>query len=278
MNLFEVDALIKKAFDEDLGLAGDITTENIFNSDEKSYGKFVAKSDGVCCGLNIVKRVYELYDTDVNFITNIKDGDYYTKGTIIAEVRGKTISLLICERIALNFLQHLSGISTSTQKLVISLGRKDVKICDTRKTIPGLRQLQKYAVKTGGGYNHRLGLFDAVMLKENHIHAAGGIVNAVNIIRKKIGHTVKIEVETTNLVEVGHALEAQVDIIMLDNMDYVIMEKACKLIDGKALIEVSGNITPENIKERIGTLPINIVSSGYITHSVKAADISFLFS
>ncbi|MGM0609383.1 MAG: carboxylating nicotinate-nucleotide diphosphorylase [Candidatus Muiribacteriota bacterium] len=276
MNYFEVDEIIKKAFKEDFCLAGDITTDSIFDNAYKSYGKFISKSEGILCGVEVVKRIYQVFDSEIIFKPMILDGTFIKSKDVIAEVHGKSSSLLKCERLALNFLQHLSGIATEVKKLSHSLNRPDVKIVDTRKTLPGLRYLQKYAVKTGGGYNHRFGLYDLIMIKENHIKAAGGLKDAVTKVKNNLSHSTKIEVECENIEEVRNCLKLDVDIIMLDNMKYEEMEKACDLINGKTIIEISGNITSSNIASRVGNLPVDVVSCGYITHSARALDISFL--
>ncbi|MCK9226152.1 MAG: carboxylating nicotinate-nucleotide diphosphorylase, partial [Candidatus Muirbacterium halophilum] len=274
MNLFKVDELILKAFEEDFNLSGDITSENIFLENDISNGEFIAKDSFIFCGRKIAERIYELIDSSVKVEFYKQDGDFVNKGDIIGIVSGKTISLLKAERIVLNFVQHMSGISTQVNSIVQKIN-KNISVVDTRKTLPGLRIIQKYAVLKGGGKNHRFGLYDAVMLKENHIYAAGGIKNAIDKVKKNISHVIKIEVETETLEDVIEAVENKADIIMLDNMNYELMQKCCEIIGKKALIEVSGNITPDTIKDRLRDLPVNIVSLGSITHSVKACDISF---
>jgi nicotinate-nucleotide pyrophosphorylase (carboxylating) len=276
MNFFKIDELIIKAFEEDLNLSGDITSQSIFNDNDTCSGEFVAKDNFVLCGRFVAERIYNIIDKDVEISFFKRDGDLVKKGDIIGKVRGNTISILKCERIVLNFIQHMSGIATQVNSLKNNMKRDDVSIVDTRKTLPGLRMIQKYAVCVGGGRNHRFGLYDAVMLKENHIKAAGGIKNAIEKVRKNLSHVIKIEVETETVEDVIEAVENKADIIMLDNMDYTTMKKCCELIGKKAVIEVSGNITLETIRDRIQDLPVDIVSVGSVTHSVKAADISFL--
>ena len=245
----------------------------IFTDDMKSTAYFVSKADGVLAGIDVALRVFELLDKDVVINKICKDGDKITKGTEIATIEGKTAMLLKGERTALNILQHMSGIATAVSKAVEAVSHTNATIADTRKTLPGLRPLQKYAVTCGGGKNHRYNLSDAVMLKDNHIDAGGGISKTVKTVRQHIGHTVTIEVETRNLAEVKEALDAGADIIMLDNMTVDEMKEAVKLIGGRAKTEASGNITLDNIKE-VAETGVDIISMGAITHSVKAFDIS----
>ncbi len=267
-----IDNLIYKALDEDINYI-DISSAYIFTDDMKSTAYFVSKADGVLAGIDAALRVFELLDKDVVINKICKDGDKITKGTEIATIEGKTAMLLKGERTALNILQHMSGIATAVSKAVEAVSHTNATIADTRKTLPGLRPLQKYAVTCGGGKNHRYNLSDAVMLKDNHIDAGGGISKTVKTVRQHIGHTVTIEVETRNLAEVKEALDAGADIIMLDNMTVDEMKEAVKLIGGRAKTEASGNITLDNIKE-VAETGVDIISMGAITHSVKAFDIS----
>lgn len=267
-----IDNLIYKALDEDINYI-DISSAYIFSDDMKSTAYFVSKADGVLAGIDVALRVFELLDKDVVINKICKDGDKITKGTEIATIEGKTAMLLKGERTALNILQHMSGIATAVSKAVEAVSHTNATIADTRKTLPGLRPLQKYAVTCGGGKNHRYNLSDAVMLKDNHIDAGGGISKTVKTVRQHIGHTVTIEVETRNLAEVKEALDAGADIIMLDNMTVDEMKEAVKLIGGRAKTEASGNITLDNIKE-VAETGVDIISMGAITHSVKAFDIS----
>ncbi|HQA05711.1 MAG TPA: carboxylating nicotinate-nucleotide diphosphorylase [Clostridiales bacterium] len=267
-----IDNLIYKALDEDINYI-DISSAYIFTDDMKSTAYFVSKADGVLAGIDVALRVFEMLDKDVVINKICKDGDKITKGTEIATIEGKTAMLLKGERTALNILQHMSGIATAVSKAVEAVSHTNATIADTRKTLPGLRPLQKYAVTCGGGKNHRYNLSDAVMLKDNHIDAGGGISKTVKTVRQHIGHTVTIEVETRNLAEVKEALDAGADIIMLDNMTVDEMKEAVKLIGGRAKTEASGNITLDNIKE-VAETGVDIISMGAITHSVKAFDIS----
>jgi len=275
MNRFYIDNLIKNALLEDVNYR-DISSEGLFAADHTSRARFIAKADGVLCGIGVALRVFELLDESFKAEAFKKDSDALVKGDTIAEVSGKTLALLQGERTALNLLQHMSGIATATAAAVRETAGTKAKICDTRKTLPGLRPVQKYAVACGGGRNHRFNLSDAVMLKDNHIDAAGSITKAVAAVRASIGHTVTVEVETRNLPEVREALEAGADIIMLDNMDTGTMAKAVKFAAGKAVLEASGGITMQNIAA-VAATGVDYISIGALTHSVKALDISMKF-
>lgn len=268
----EIDKIIANAIKEDINYI-DVTTDYLISDDSISTAEYVAKDSGILCGIDIALRVFTLLDADTSFNIKMHDGNKVEKGDIIASVTGKTKVLLKGERTSLNLLQHLSGISTMTNKLVKLIEGTKASIADTRKTLPGLRSLQKYAVTIGGGKNHRFNLSDCAMLKDTHLDAYGSITNAVNTLREKLGHTIMIEVETGNLDEVKEALEAGADIIMLDNMDTQTMSNACKIVSGKAKLEASGNVT-ENTIESIAKTGVDIISVGAITHSVKAFDIS----
>ena len=224
-------------------------------------------------GIDVAMRVFTLLDDTIEMNIHFKDGDAIKKGDVIAEFKGHTCAMLKAERTALNLLQHMSGIASYTNKCVKAVEGTDASIADTRKTLPGLRPLQKYSVVAGGGRNHRYNLTDAAMLKDNHIDAAGGIPQAVAAIRNKLGHMVKLEVETRNLEEVRQALEAGADVIMLDNMDCAVMAEAVKLVDGRALLEASGGITADTLRA-VAETGVDIISIGALTHSVKAMDIS----
>ncbi|MBR2877040.1 MAG: carboxylating nicotinate-nucleotide diphosphorylase [Clostridia bacterium] len=269
---FYVDDLIKKAISEDINYI-DVATDYLLDENEVSTAKFIAKADGVLCGIEVAMRVFQLLDNSFNYKLYQKDGNYIKKGDVIAEISGKTVYLLKGERTALNLLQHMSGIATLTNECVKQIEGTNATIADTRKTLPGLRSLQKYAVTCGGGRNHRYNLSDCAMLKDNHIDAKGGITPAVAALREKIGHTVKIEVETRTLDEVKETLSAGADIIMLDNMDNDTMAEAVKLVNKKALLEASGNLTPERLRS-VALLGVDILSIGALTHSVSAFDIS----
>ena len=269
---FYVDDLIKNAIKEDINYI-DVATDYLLDENEVSEAVFIAKADGVLCGIDVAMRVFQLLDESFTCIVHKKDGDEIKKGDLIAELKGKTVRLLKGERTALNLIQHMSGIATITNECVKETIGTNATIADTRKTLPGLRSLQKYAVTCGGGRNHRYNLSDCAMLKDNHIDAKGGITPAVKALREKIGHTVKIEVETRTLDEVKEALSAGADIIMLDNMSNETMAEAVKMVDSKALLEASGNLTKERIHS-VAQLGVDILSIGALTHSVEAFDIS----
>lgn len=266
---------IKLALDEDIQ-NGDITTIAVVNEEKKCKGKLVAKESGIIAGLNLFEYVFKLLDEKgLVFNSNFEDGALVQKGETIAEFSGNMRTVLSGERTALNFLQRMSGVATKTREYVEVLKGTKTELLDTRKTIPGFRYLDKYTVAVGGGKNHRIGLFDMVLLKENHIKAAGSITNAVKTIRDKYSSDYKIEVETRNIFEIEEAIKSNVDIIMLDNMSIEDMKLAVKKIGGKAKIEASGNITVKNIKS-VAETGVDYISVGAITHSVKALDISLL--
>lgn len=269
---FYIDDLIKRAITEDINYI-DVSSAYLFADEDRTDAYFVSKADGVLCGIDVAMRVFSLLDDTFTYTLYKHDGDELKKGDLIADFSGKTLKLLEGERTSLNLLQHMSGIATMTNAAVRAVDGTNTSIADTRKTLPGLRAIQKYAVTCGGGHNHRYNLSDAAMLKDNHIDAGGGITKTVKTLRGKIGHTVKIEVETRTLDEVREAVEAGADIIMLDNMSLDEMKEAVSLIDGKALTEASGNVTLDNIKT-VAEAGVDIISMGAITHSVKAFDIS----
>lgn len=273
---FYIDDIIERALTEDINYT-DAATDYLLDESTNSKAVLISKDEGVLCGLDFGLRVFEKLDSSVNIIKHKKDGDIIKKGDLIAEVIGSTPTLLKGERTSLNIMQHMSGIATKTSRLVKLVEGTNASICDTRKTLPGLRALQKYSVLMGGGKNHRFNLSDAAMLKDNHIDAYGGIVPAVNKLREKIGHMIKIEVETRNLDEVQQALQCGAEVIMLDNMDCNAMSEAVKLGRGKALFEASGNITEDNIR-KVAETGVDIISVGALTHSVKAFDISMRIS
>ena len=267
-----IDNIITTALMEDNNYI-DAAADNLIPEEHRSSAYYVAKDSGVVCGIEVAKRVFDLAGGDVDFRILIKDGTKVQKGDIIAELEGSTLTLLKGERTALNLLQHMSGIATATNRCVELVKGTNASVTDTRKTLPGLRALQKYAVTVGGGKNHRFNLSDCAMLKDNHIDAYGGITPAVNALREKLGHTVKIEVETRTLEEVAEAKAIGADIIMLDNMTCETMAEAVKLVDGAALLEASGNVTDANIRQ-IAETGVDIISLGALTHSVKCFDIS----
>ena len=269
---FYVDDIIKRAITEDINYL-DSTTDYLIDENAKTEAYFVSKDDGVLCGIEIAMRVFELLDDKVEYTLHKKDGDTVSKGDLIAEMSGNTAALLKGERTALNLLQHMSGIATATNRCVKLVEGTGAAVAETRKTLPGLRALQKYAVTVGGGKNHRYNLSDAAMLKDNHIDACGSIKNAVAAFRSKTGHMIKIEVEVRDFDELNEALEAGADVIMLDNMSCEQMTEAVKIIAGRAKTEASGNITHNNIAE-VAKTGVDVISLGALTHSVKAFDIS----
>lgn len=272
LNKFYVEDVIKGALKEDINYL-DVTTDYLIDENATTTARFVAKSDGVLCGLDVALTVFKMLDDTITFEILKKDGDRLNKGDIICRMSGNTRALLKGERTALNLIQHMSGIATATNKCVELVKGTNASVVDTRKTLPGLRALQKYAVTCGGGKNHRYNLSDAAMLKDNHIDAYGSITNAVNALRKKAGHMLKIEVETRSLDDLREALEVGADVIMLDNMDCPTMAEAVKINAGRAKLEASGNITLDNIAE-VAKTGVDIISLGALTHSVHAFDIS----
>ncbi len=271
MNWLLADKIIKDALNEDISY-GDITTESIVKNFKKAKVDLISKENGIICGLDVFKRVFFLLgNAEVEFF--VKDGDTVSNGKKIGEISGDVRTLLTGERVALNFLQRMSGISTLTRQFSNKLQGTKIKLLDTRKTTPNLRMFEKYAVTIGGGYNHRFGLNDGVLIKDNHIAAAGGIKNAVDMVRLSAPFVRKIEVEVENLEQLVEALDAKADIIMLDNMNIPLMESAIKIINNKAEIEVSGNVNLESI-ENLSKLNIDYVSTGALTHSFKVLDLS----
>lgn len=266
------DEMILLALKEDITF-GDISSDAVLPKTAMGSVELIAKQDGVIAGLPVFKRVFELIDGSIDIKFMVADGDLVHSGEKLAVLRGDLHSLLSGERTALNYLQHMSGIATYTRSIADILEGSGIKLLDTRKTTPCNRIFEKYAVKIGGGNNHRFNLSDGVMLKDNHIAAAGGIKNAVAMAKKEVSFVRKIEVEVENLNMVGEAVEAGADIIMLDNMDYETMEEALKIIDGKAETECSGNVTAENVA-KLAALGVNYISSGALTHSAPILDIS----
>ncbi len=275
LDMFIADRIILNAFREDFP-CGDVTTDSLISDKSVSEGYFIAKQPGVIAGLDIVKRVFTLLDKNIVVNKQIEDGEFVKAREIIMIVKGSTGAILKGERTALNFLQRMSGIATQTYHTIREIKNLSVKIADTRKTTPGLRYLEKYAVRKGGGSNHRYSLSDAVLIKDNHIQAVGDIKTAVTKAREKIPHTMKIEIETETLEQVEEAVKAGADIIMLDNMQTDTMRKAVELINKRALVEASGNINMNTIHS-IAATGVDIISMGSLTHSVSAMDISLKF-
>lgn len=274
MNLpqFITDEIIERALREDINYV-DAATDYLLDDDEVSTARFVAKASGILCGIDIAVRVFEMLDKDIQVQINIKDGGKVEKGDVIAVVTGKTKAILKAERTSLNILQHMSGIATETAKYAECCKGTRAHVTETRKTLPGLRAIEKYAVTVGGGKNHRYNLSDGAMLKDNHIDAYGSITKAVEALRSRMGHMIKIEVEVRNEEELREALSCNADVIMLDNMTCEQMKKCVEIADGKAVLEASGNVTLDNMAE-VAATGVDIVSVGALTHSVKAFDIS----
>jgi len=272
---FEIERIVRTALAEDIGL-GDVTTEVTIARDSTMRAELVAKEDFTLAGIDVAEVVFRTLDHDVRFEKIFVDGQSVRKGEVIAWLKGKASVLLQGERVALNLLQRMSGIASLTAQYVAEVKGTSSKIVDTRKTVPGLRALDKYSVRMGGGRNHRIGLFDGVLIKENHIAAAGGISAAIGSAKEKLPHTLKIEVETQTMAEVEEALQAGADIIMLDNMSLAEMSQGVELIAGRALVEASGGVNLERVRD-IADTGVDIISVGALTHSVSAADISMLF-
>lgn len=266
--------LIQSALEEDVG-PGDVTTATVLTGEETGSARAMAKADLIIAGIDVFRGTFLFLDPDIRFTECHEDGCEIKEGELLAEFSGKLGTILTAERVALNFLQRMSGIATLTRQYVAAVAGTRARILDTRKTAPGLRILDKYAVGIGGGLNHRFALNDGVLIKDNHIAAAGGIAPAIHRARRKIPHTLKIEVEVKNIDEVKEALVAGVDTIMLDNMTPEAMTAAVRFIGGAVPVEASGNVTLANVKQ-IANTGVDFISVGALTHSVTAADISLL--
>ncbi len=267
-----IDRLIDLAIEEDIA-GGDITTDSLIPAHSRAVAEMKMKADGVISGLEIARKVYERFEKDLVWTPFVKDGDAVKKGDVILRIEASYRCLLLGERLSLNILQRMSGIATETAQYVKELSDSRTRLLDTRKTAPGLRMLDKIAVKDGGGTNHRMGLYDMAMIKDNHIKVAGGITRAVHAVRAQIPAGIKIEVETTSLEEVREALAAGADIIMLDNMGNAEMAEAVRIINGQAKTEASGNMSIPRLRE-VAATGVDYISVGALTHSVKALDIS----
>ena len=271
----QVEQIITLALNEDI-VTGDITTLSTIPEDKTATGRFVAKEDMIICGIDLAKHIFGRVDPSIEMKANFKDGDAVKKGDVIAVVSGNAQNVLTGERTALNFMQRLTGIATRTHASVAEVAGTNAKITDTRKTTPGLRVLEKYAVRVGGGTNHRFNLADGVLIKDNHIAVSGGIKNAVKNARAVIPHTLKIEVEVETKEQLAEALDAGADIIMLDNMSNDLMRECVGIVAGRALVEASGNMGEKSLRE-VAETGVDIISVGALTHTVKAADISLKF-
>ena len=276
--MLTVDRIIKNALEEDLGW-GDVTTDSTIPKESMIKGNFIAKEQGIVCGIDVCKRVFEILDNSIAFEIQISDGMIAQKGDIIAKISGPSRSILKGERVSLNLLQRMSGIATAANKYAEAVQGTTARVVDTRKTMPGLRVLDKYSVLTGGCHNHRFNLSDLVLIKDNHIKAAGGITPAIKGAKEKLSHALKIEVEVESLEQLREALEAGADIVMLDNMSLEMMREAVQLAKGKALLEASGNVAlvGDRSAKAIAETGVDIISVGALTHSVSAMDISLRF-
>lgn len=269
---YQIDPAIERALREDVTHA-DLATEAVFQTHQWAQVDLIAKDTGILCGWSVFQRVFELLQPEVEFHTDYQEGDRLEPGQYVATIQGHVGTLLTAERVALNYLGRMSGIASATDRLVRVLGDPTIQVVDTRKTTPGLRLFEKYAVRIGGGGNHRYNLSDCAMLKDNHIDAAGSITRAVRLTRERVSFTTKIEVECESIAMVKEALEADADIIMLDNMPIETVREAVELIGNQAVIEASGNITEQNIARYRGS-GVDIISSGAITHSAPNFDYS----
>lgn len=268
-----VERAVAAALDEDLSTAGDITTDAIIPADATATAAIVAREAGVVAGLDLAEAAFKALDPDIRFTRIVADGGGVAAGGKIATVSGKTRAILSAERTALNFLGRLSGIATLTASYVKAVEGTGARIACTRKTTPGLRALEKYAVRAGGGVNHRFGLYDAVLVKDNHIAAAGGIAGALARLKSRAGHSVRIEVEVDTLDQLVEALKFPIDAVLLDNMDAATLREAVKLVAGRGVTEASGGVTLENVRE-IASTGVDVISAGALTHSPRNLDSS----
>ncbi len=272
--LQDVRCIIRRALDEDIG-EGDITTVSTVSRTTILKGRFVAKAPGIIAGLEVVHEIFKMLDTKIDFRPQVNDGSRVMQGQLLAKIRGKGRALLAGERVSLNFLQRMSGIATMTRAFVEAIEGTSAVILDTRKTAPGIRLLDKWAVRCGGGENHRFGLYDMVLIKDNHIAAAGGITQAVTQVWANEKKNRLVEVEVKDLKELCEALSLKVDRILLDNMDVETMRDAVRFTAGRVPLEASGNVTLDNVVD-IAETGVDMISVGALTHSVRALDISFL--
>lgn len=275
MNPFVLDPILRRVLEEDIG-TGDVTTLATIQPGTQASAELVAKEDFVLSGIDVAKRVFHLLSAETAFEKLIEDGQLVKRGDVLAWIKGDAAVLLQGERVALNLLQRMCGVATLTAEFVKEIGGTGAIIVDTRKTTPGLRVLEKYSVRMGGGGNHRMALYDAVLIKENHVATAGGITSAVSRARQNVPHTQKVEVEVRNQVEVAEALDAGADILLLDNMSTEELRAAVEMINGRAITEASGGVNLETVRE-IAETGVRLISVGALTHSYRAVDISMLF-
>ncbi len=272
LHKFIIEKYIKNALEEDIGF-GDITTDYLVSDNEIIKAKLNTRQDGILCGIDVAELVFKILSKDIKFEKFFKDGDTIKKGDTIAIIEGSARAILIAERTALNYIQRMSGIATETRKYQEAIGQNKARITDTRKTTPGFRIFEKYAVSTGGARLHRFNLSDCVMIKDNHIAFAGSITNAVNKIKENLSHTHKIEVECDTVEQVKEAVSAGVDIILLDNMPCEMMKECVKLVDGKIMLEASGNVTIDTVRQ-IAETGVDVISSSAIVAKAKTLDIA----
>ena len=272
MRNFALDDSLRRWLEEDIG-TGDLTSEALIPEDAVTVGLIHSKDTGILCGVEVARRVFELLDPGLEFTALAKDGDQLEYGTKIAEIKGCARSILTGERLALNLLQHMSGVATQTKKLADLAKPYDTRVVDTRKTTPGLRQLEKYAVRVGGGHNHRLGLYDAILIKDNHIAVAGGVKDALDRAKTYSSHMTRIEIEVESLEQAKEAVAGGADVIMLDNMAPEAMKECVAYINHRAVVEASGGIGADNL-QAAAAAGVDVISVGALTHSVKAVDIS----
>lgn len=272
MRNFALDDSLRRWLEEDIG-TGDLTSEALIPEDAVTVGLIHSKDTGILCGVEVARRVFELLDPGLEFTALAKDGDQLEYGTKIAEIKGCARSILTGERLALNLLQHMSGVATQTKKLADLAKPYDTRVVDTRKTTPGLRQLEKYAVRVGGGHNHRLGLYDAILIKDNHIAVAGGVKEALDRAKTYASHMTRIEIEVESLEQAKEAVAGGADVIMLDNMAPEAMKECVAYINHRAVVEASGGIGADNL-QAAAAAGVDVISVGALTHSVKAVDIS----
>lgn len=266
------EPILRRALAEDLGQAGDLTTTAIVSSDTASFGSIVVREPGTVAGLPVAVRAFTLMDERMQVVVNVADGASVATGTVLATLSGPATGILTAERTALNILGHLAGIATATAAVVESIKPHRAQVADTRKTTPGLRTLEKYAVRMGGGVNHRFGLSDAVLIKDNHLMIAGSVKEALTRVRNSVGHLVKVEIEVDNLDQLEQALEVGVDAVLLDNMAPDQLRTAVEMVDGRAVTEASGGITPATAPA-IAATGVDLLSIGYLTHSAPNLDV-----
>ena len=277
LNRVLLEPLVTAALSEDLGRRGDVTSQATIPANRQAQLQIRARQAGIICGMDLARLAFALVDSQIEFVACVSDGERVAADMVLATVRGNARHLLTAERTALNFLTHLSGIATATQQIVDSVAAYPAQITCTRKTIPGLRIVQKYAVRCGGGRNHRLGLDDAILIKDNHIAIAGDITTAIKQAQEFAGHLIPIEVEVDTLAQLKLALEAGVSLVLLDNMPPDILQQAVALCNGRAKTEASGGITPESV-QAVAATGVDFIAMGYLTHSTTALDIGLDFS